>query len=108
MDFSESSAAQEDSPRIDAEGILAVARMSKLPLAPEVAAARAEQLESFLAFADGWEDLGLAFSFNDGAFDYAPSLAQFRPEWDRPTRLNKQRADPPGDPASEGAPGDRR
>lgn len=52
------------------------------------------RLESFLDFADGWAELGLAFSFEDGTFDYAPSIAQFNPVWDRPTKLNKGRVSP--------------
>ena len=48
-------------------------------------------MAGFLAFADGWKGLGLEFSFADGTFSYAQSVAQFRPEWDRPTPLNKQR-----------------
>jgi hypothetical protein len=62
-----------------------------LPLTPEAAAANVDRLNSFLEFVDGWEGLGLAFSFEDGEFGYAPSIAQFRPEWDRETKLNKGR-----------------
>jgi hypothetical protein len=77
--------------RVDAETILALSRVGKLPMTPERAAFLCGRLEGFLAFAEGWEDLGLAFSFEDGRFEYAPSLAQFRPEWDRATGLNKMR-----------------
>jgi len=76
--------------------------MAKLPLSPERAAAHVEQLEGFLAFADEWEGLGLAFSFEDGRFSYAPSISQFRPEWQLPTRLNKGRAVLPTDEISPG------
>jgi len=91
--------------RLDADGVGQLARMARLPLSPERAAAHVERLEGFLAFADEWEDLGLAFSFEDGRFDYAPSIAQFRPEWQLRTKLNKQRAIlPEDDIASEQEP----
>lgn len=77
--------------RVDQDAVEALARTAKLPLTSEAAAANVDRLNSFLEFADGWEGLGLAFSFEDGKFDYAPSIAQFRPEWDRPTKLNKGR-----------------
>lgn len=86
--------------RVDVDGVFALGRMARLPLSPERAATQVGRLESFLAFADEWDDLGLAFSFESGIFDYAPSLAQFRPDWDLPTKLNKGRmpgsADPDG------------
>jgi hypothetical protein len=80
-----------DAARVDAEAVAQLARIARLPLTPERSAEQVERLEGFLAFADEWEDLGLAFSFEDGRFSYAPSIAQFRPEWDLPTKLNKQR-----------------
>lgn len=86
--------------RVDAGGVLALSRMARLSLSPEHAAAQAERLESFLAFAGEWDDLGLAFTFEDGTFDYAPSLAQFRPGWDLPTKLNKGRMSGSTDPGS--------
>lgn len=78
--------------RVDQGAVEALARIAKLPLTPEAAAANVDRLNSFLEFSDGWEGLGLAFSFEDGKFGYAQSIAQFRPEWDRPTKLNKGRA----------------
>jgi hypothetical protein len=81
-----------DLPRgVDVEAVEALARVAKLPQTPAQAAANVERLNSFLEFVDGWEGLGLAFSFEDGEFGYAPSIAQFRPEWDRATGLNKGR-----------------
>jgi hypothetical protein len=77
--------------RVDEEAVEALARIAKLPLSSEAVAANVERLNAFLEFSDGWEGLGLGFSFEDGEFGYAPSIAQFRPEWDRPTKLNKGR-----------------
>jgi len=87
--------------RIDANGVRTLARMAKLPMRSERAAEQVERLESFLAFADQWEGLGLAFSFEDGEFGYAQSVAQFQPEWDYPTRLNKQRVVLRSDPEDQ-------
>ena len=68
-----------------------LARVADLPLSAERRDLQVELLGGFLAFSDAWADLGLAFSFADGTFDYAQSVAQFRPDWDRPTGLNKGR-----------------
>lgn len=76
--------------RVDQDAVEALARIAKLPLT-SAAAANVDRLNSFLEFSDGWEGLGLEFSFEDGEFGYAQSIAQFRPEWDRPTKLNKGR-----------------
>lgn len=94
--------------RVDTDSVRTLARVSNLPLNPSQAAANVDRLNSFLEFADGWEGLGLAFSFEDGHFGYAPSIAQFRPEWDRGTGLNKGRtvdSQPPATGAVTGVDG---
>jgi hypothetical protein len=82
------------------EDVLALARTARLPMSAERAAELKEGLAFFLAFAEEWDSLGLAFSFEDGSFGYAPYLAQFRPAWDEPTKLNKGRV-ASGDPSTD-------
>ena len=85
---------------VETDDVLALARTARLPMTPERAEELKEGLASFLAFADEWDSLGLAFSFEDGNFGYAPYLAQFHPVWDEPTKLNKGRV-ASGDPSTE-------
>lgn len=84
-----------EQPRFDRETVERLARQAGLPLAPEDVDAHVARLEEFAAWVGEWADERLAFRFEDGVFSYTPVIAQFRPEWQRPNALNKQRA--PGD-----------
>lgn len=95
------STGQDSSPRLDSDAVRALGRIAKLPMTPSRAATNVERLGSFLDLSDGWEGFGLAFSFEDGEFGYAQSIAQFRPEWDRATKLNKGRVVDPQPQAGE-------
>jgi hypothetical protein len=65
--------------RVTADVMRALARVARLPEVERAADDYVEGYAGLLGFTDAWEGLGLAFSFEDGTFSYAQSVAQYHP-----------------------------
>jgi hypothetical protein len=56
-----------------------LARVARLPEVERAPSGYVDGYGGLLSFTDAWEGLGLEFSFRDGTFSYAQSVAQYHP-----------------------------